>query len=387
VAAAYGLLFVAILGPALFSGLTRGSVFASVATDVADILRNANPLSVAGTVLDLAQPPHVRWSLLRLMIAVHLSLSAALLLFSAYGLRRFSSGPAADNRRLTSRRRTLRPPLKDRPLVWREMFANRSYSRLARAGRGLLDLLVVLAMLGALWQFLDHWITGRRDRFAGFAMWLGTTLESVGLLLAAAWASNSVAGEREKETWTTLVSTPLEAREIIFGKLVGSLYAARSMLAPILFVWLLAGVSEPRMIPAIFFTLIGVVAAAGAGSMLGIFFSFRCANATRALGATLGCVFAAITLGSCCTFPLAIFNPLYLLLLPGFATMIVMELPHQATVQMTVPLLAAGAIWGGIWLTALAVHLGGAWLLWAMCISSFDRLAGRIDARVPPAIP
>ncbi len=157
-------------------------------------------------------------------------------------------------------------------------------------------------------------------------MWLGTILESLGLLLAAAWASNSIASEREKETWTTLVSTPLEAREIILGKLAGSLYAARLVVPPLLLVWGLAAVcAAARSFPRSSFTLLGTAAAALAGSMLGIFFSFWCASATRALGATLGCVFAAITLGTCCIFPLGIFNPLYLLLFPGFMTMFWIE--------------------------------------------------------------
>jgi hypothetical protein len=98
------------------------------------------------------------------------------------------------------------------------------------------------------------------------------------------------------------------------------------------------------------------------------------------LGATLGCIFAAITLGTCCLFPLGIINPLYLLLFPGFVTMIWIESPPQAG-----PLILIGVIYGGAWIVALAVHLGGAWLLWAICVSNFERFAGRIDTR--PAMP
>jgi hypothetical protein len=270
------------------------------------------------------------------------------------------------------------------------MFAGRSYSRLARGGRLLLTVLVALAILGTLWQFIDAAVNGYLHQFTRFAMWLGTILEALGLLLAAAWASNSISSEREKETWTTLVSTPLEAREIVLGKLAGSLYAARLVLPPLALVWGLTAVAQPWFIPAIVFTLLGTAAAALAGSMLGIFFSFWCASATRALGATLGCVFAAVTLGTCCIFPLGIFNPLYLLLFPGFMTMIWIEAGQKAP-QASLPLMIAGAFYGAAWMIALAVHLGGAWILWAICVSGFDRFAGRIDTRsayaAPPAVP
>jgi hypothetical protein len=122
---------------------------------------------------------------------------------------------------------------------------------------------------------------------------------------------------------------------------------------------------------------LGLAAAALAGSMLGIFFSFWCASATRALGATLGTIFAAVTLGTCCLFPLGIINPLYLLLFPGVMTMILIESPPQASL----PLSIAGIVYGLAWLVGLSFHAGGAWILWAICISNFDRFAGRIDTR------
>jgi ABC-type transport system involved in multi-copper enzyme maturation permease subunit len=277
-------------------------------------------------------------------------------------------------------RRWLRLRLKDRPLLWREMFAARSHSRLARVCRGLLLTAIVLAMLGTLWQFADCAGTSRWNDFLALAMWLGTILESLGLLLAAAWASNTIASERENETWTTLISTPLEASEVLIGKLAGSLYAARLVVPPLALVWLLAAIAEPRFMPAIAGTLLGLAAAAVAVGMVGIAFSFWCDNATRALGATLASLFAAVTLGTCCIFPFGFINPLYLLVLPGFMNLFALHAPAEATW----PLAVASLFYGGLWLLGIVVHLIGAWLLWFYCVQRFDRLAGRIDARVPP---
>ena len=200
--------------------------------------------------------------------------------------------------------------------------------------------------------------------------------------MAAAWAANTVAMEREKDTWITLISAPLEAREIVLGKLAGSFYAARLVLPPLMLVWALAAAAEPAFVPAIVFTLLGLGAAAFMLCMLGLFFSFWCANATRALGATLGTIFAATILGSCCIFPLGIFNPLYLLLLPGVITLIALESSSAAALPMSI----AGIFYGGTWLVALAVHLGCGGILWAVCVSRFDHFAGRISAQGPSAL-
>jgi ABC-type transport system involved in multi-copper enzyme maturation permease subunit len=90
-AATYGVLFLVIIGPSIFSGLTRGSALASTA-DVASMnLQAANPLSVIAMVLKSIDPSAVdagsaageRWRAVQTLAAIHLSVSAVLIVFCA----------------------------------------------------------------------------------------------------------------------------------------------------------------------------------------------------------------------------------------------------------------------------------------------------------------
>lgn len=380
VSVTYGLLFALMLGPVLLSGLTRGSMLAGTAVQISEAVQSVNPLSVLVLVLDTGSQPAAVRSALSWMCGVHLAVSFMLVAICAWGLRRVAlhTGAPFRPRAQTRRWSRLHVDLGSRPLIWKEMFASRNHSRLARVGRGFLGVVMALAMLGTLWQFIDCALRDRWSQFAGFAMFMATVLASISILLAAAWASNTIATERERETWVMLISTPLEAREILFGKLAGSLYAARLTLLPVGFVWLLAAVAEPRLIPSIPFTLVGLAAAAIGLSMLGMMFSFWCANATRALGATLACVFTATVLGTCCMMPLGVFNPLYLLLFPAVANQMLMEAPSS----LSWPMAIFALVYGIVWVVGVAVYLGGAWALWAICVANFDRLSGRIDLKL-----
>src|SRR5262249_52133887 len=54
------------------------------------------------------------------------------------------------------------------------------------------------------------------------------------LLWVSSVAACSLAGERDKNTWSSLLSTPLTGVEIIRGKVIGAFWSVRSLLA----VWL-----------------------------------------------------------------------------------------------------------------------------------------------------
>ena len=53
-------------------------------------------------------------------------------------------------------------------------------------------------------------------------------------LLLAASAATGITMEREKDTWISLVSTPLEGREILTGKILGAFWRVRGILVALL---------------------------------------------------------------------------------------------------------------------------------------------------------
>jgi ABC-type transport system involved in multi-copper enzyme maturation permease subunit len=182
----YALLFIVMLGPVLLAGLTRGSVLATPALQVSEAIQLINPLSVMLLVLDPGSTPDAVRSALWWMCSIHLTVSLVLVSLCAWGLRRVALHAGSPIRPRSANRRwsRLHYDLGSRPLIWKEMFASRNHSRLARLGRGVLVALVGLAMLGTLWQFIDCGTSNRWPAFGGFALFMSGVLESISVLLA-----------------------------------------------------------------------------------------------------------------------------------------------------------------------------------------------------------
>ena len=53
-------------------------------------------------------------------------------------------------------------------------------------------------------------------------------------------AAVSISSERERGTWDALLTSPLDGREIVRGKLWGSLYALRGLILAAFLAWALA---------------------------------------------------------------------------------------------------------------------------------------------------
>ncbi|MBV8488621.1 MAG: ABC transporter permease [Planctomycetaceae bacterium] len=107
-----------------------------------------------------------------------------------------------------------------------------------------------------------------------------------GMLLAAS-AATGVTIEREKDTWTSLTSTPLGSGEIILAKILGTFWRVRGLLATLLFVWLV-GLCCGAVHPLGFLAALAVASAALTfTAVLGTYFSLRSKSSGRAIAATL----------------------------------------------------------------------------------------------------
>jgi ABC-type transport system involved in multi-copper enzyme maturation permease subunit len=157
----------------------------------------------------------------------------------------------------TVRGRSLRrgwvPPLdEERPMLWKELFIERAGS-LGRFGWAL-GWLLFLWLAGAstllggiaswsVWihpdakaqdwavSLLDWWIVGPSGLCSMLIQW------TVGLRAAVA-----ISSERERGTWDALLTSPLQGREIVRGKLWGSLYALRWLFGAAFWAWTIAAV-------------------------------------------------------------------------------------------------------------------------------------------------
>jgi ABC-type transport system involved in multi-copper enzyme maturation permease subunit len=102
----------------------------------------------------------------------------------------------------------------DRPVLWREIRQSTFGSRKRFIG------IAIIAAAGMAWLYIQ-W--GMRDEG------LHTTLAILGAITIMVqpvfMTTGSIAGEREARTWEVLLTAPVSARDVIFGKMAGALRA------------------------------------------------------------------------------------------------------------------------------------------------------------------
>ena len=177
-----------------------------------------------------------------------------------------------------------RPPVSDNPILWREMYTSRGgvlgklfgfciliacYSALGYftfffASRALLELwhhgyTAVSSSAGkpelnlVLRFFMEDSgpnvpIDAARVDFNLFLRFITSPLMFLLVLITSGTAVETIANERAKDTWTSLIMTPLTAREILRGKLLAAMWRLRGIGITILSLWtlgLIAGAVHP----------------------------------------------------------------------------------------------------------------------------------------------
>ncbi|MDB5353214.1 MAG: hypothetical protein JWN86_4461 [Planctomycetota bacterium] len=206
--------------------------------------------------------------------------------------------------------RRFRVPALDeaRPILWKELHIER-IGALGWFGRVLGVLVLSYLVVGslvlaclAIWTLKvqpnasnhDVVITTMDEMFGdpGFLFsWL--ILLTVGLRAAVA-----ISSERERGTWDALLTSPLTGREILVGKLWGSLYAMRWLLIGTILAWGLS-LGCGAITLGNFLTLVGqTVVISAFAAALGVRASLSCATATRAMTLTVGILFGTFLLVS-----------------------------------------------------------------------------------------
>ncbi len=203
---------------------------------------------VAATAMEsmpFARMPSSYWPV---CVGTNLLLAAALVTASAWMVRRFarkegsvervdptpaalpvpaivaadgSDAPAAPAN-IPITRRARRSEVGDNPIFWREM----RRPLLTRRWQRITATVICLALLGIVYGVLagENGLTDR-DTQIGFAI----VFHGLVWLVASVLAATAIAQEKESDTWTVLLATPIKASRIVRGKVAGVM---RRMLWP-----------------------------------------------------------------------------------------------------------------------------------------------------------
>jgi ABC-type transport system involved in multi-copper enzyme maturation permease subunit len=189
-----------------------------------------------------------------------------------------------------------------RPMVWKETVLEPSL-QLNWFGRIVLCALVGVSFIPPAWMLVDYFGNPRSAGFLNFwndSFWkqwqegvniwarvAGSGVACLLLLGVAVRASASVSGERERQTLDSLLTTTLDADEMLWGKWLGSIWSVRWGWAWLGLIWgfaVLVGGLSPLAVPCLMVAWL-VFAAVLAG--LGLWLSALCRTTLRANVSTL----------------------------------------------------------------------------------------------------
>jgi ABC-type transport system involved in multi-copper enzyme maturation permease subunit len=299
----YRALAVLVLGPVLalpllaLLGPTNPLVLRTL--DAVRFLWEVNPLVVLGQAMSssFAVGAGFDFGPVLRMTAWHVGVSIVLIAWATLAVRRVhlreSGRGSVSKSKLSDRlpkRWRWRPTLGDNPILWKEAFAPTAKIKLGWIGAAANAIVVVGAATFTSYMFTMTATGSSSIRPQEYFYYTGTFTGVIGsglLLLLGARASSLFALEKERDTWISLISTPLTGKEIVLGKLWGNLYSGRWGFLLLALTWASCIVFETSY-ALVFFILAGTfLLAAVFATSVGLLFSLHSATSLRAMGLTL----------------------------------------------------------------------------------------------------
>ncbi|MCA9259114.1 MAG: ABC transporter permease [Planctomycetales bacterium] len=273
--------------------IARSSVWSDLLQAALHYLVEFNPVitlgrcmtsrSMLGAGVDMAQ---ILWFSAAYVLVSALLAAAAALAVRRVHLREASKGEKSDRNwmsRLAPSRR--RPALQRWPMVWKEAFAGGARTRLGVAGFLAAACIVatLVGLTGYQWIALGN-ASWERKSFLGFLVFMRTFAGIGVLLLLTVRAAGLCTYEKERDTWISLLSTPLSGREVMGGKLLGNLYFARWGLALSAALALFGVTIEPAVVIYVAVDLAVLTLLAVFVSGVGLWYSLNSETTLRAIG-------------------------------------------------------------------------------------------------------
>jgi ABC-type transport system involved in multi-copper enzyme maturation permease subunit len=263
---------------------------------------------------------HIGGGILLLTLAIWKLRSVAL--FQAYG----GTGKKKAKKETTAR---AKPAVGVNPVLWREMFCETPRGMAWLVLQVLLLVCVfiwpVLIFLGVYTDFqIDSFVLERvsarfdarhwQDFVEGISAWVRVATGLITFLVCLAVAlrgAGAVTAEKDKDTWVSLVASPVTTGQVVWGKWWGCVFGQRRLLFFLFLVWafgLVVGAVHPAvLVPLVLYLAVYLTVFAWAGMLCS-------ANARNTTVATLrALVLAGFMVGGhmivdslCCIWPLSL---------------------------------------------------------------------------------
>lgn len=193
----------------------------------------------------------------------------------------------------------------DNPVLWREI----RRPMFVRTWQRVVGVCVVLGILGLVYRMLGtEDALDETDAQSGFAV----VMHGLWWLVAAVLSATAIAQEKESDTWTLLLTTPLSGAQVVWGKAAGLL---RRMLWPTVLMaahFLLFAIAGVVPFWSVLFVLWMVLACNSTWVATGVYLSLRLKKVTFAVIANL-----LLAVGLYAVVPLAVLIPAELLTRDG----------------------------------------------------------------------
>jgi ABC-type transport system involved in multi-copper enzyme maturation permease subunit len=286
--------------------------------------------------------------------------------------------------------------LGENPMLWKELVSERTSLKLGILGRIASFLLYGFAifwiLLAFFYSFEDRYFS--RDSIRSPMQIFGLSgvpmISFLALLLITSRAAGSLTSEKEQDTWLTLISTPLDGREIVRAKIFGAICSVRYWYYLVGIVWILSVLLYPPFIVAVPFLAVAHGMAAFCCASIGVRASLKSPTSLKAMGGALATIVFAASIG-----PLivsGIFQTIYLTpfslptlvwMVHGFFMTIFADF-WQSTTRRVPGEFVGLCFTGGI---AFCGYLALTWGAYRSAIDRFDEFAGRVipRSRVLPA--
>jgi ABC-type transport system involved in multi-copper enzyme maturation permease subunit len=226
------------------------------------------------------------------------------LFFPVLAMHRLKSANQPESRNSATRLRRWRwwprPHVGRWPMLWKELHVESGLKVGAIARMLVAGIFAVLVLAsfwpvaGMLWQYqlgvnsvFRHGLTWLASEAGEWVSLVGTAVTMLSLIVVAVRAAGSLSSEKDRETLSDLLATPITSREILFAKWIGAMAAARACwlwLAAVWFTaWYLGGLQIISMVCAAVSWVVFAFAAAG----IGFWFSAHARTTLRAIVWTL----------------------------------------------------------------------------------------------------